>query len=172
VLIGKLAHPAAIREKKKREPRQKVYTGEVQAASIEVWKLFDYPCGQRLAPALRREVERLRQAGEVVCSDAVAAKLRSISGRTIDRLLERERRVRGLRQNRNPSIHPLLYRKVPVKVASDWDTEEIGNLQLDYVFHCGRSTGGEYVHTLSAAEGDRIPGPGPGGGCMDGWRRN
>jgi hypothetical protein len=152
VLIGKLAHPAAIREKKKRGPRQKVYTGEVQAALIEVWKLFDYPCGQRLAPALRREVERLRQAGEVICSDAVAAKLGSISGRTIDRLLERERRVRGLRQNRNPSIHPLLYRKVPVKVASDWDTEEIGNLQLDYVFHCGRSTAGEYVHTLSAAE--------------------
>jgi len=42
--------------------------------------------------------------------------------------------------------------KVPVKVASEWDTTEVGNLQLDYVFHCGRSTAGEYVHTLSAAD--------------------
>jgi hypothetical protein len=152
VLIGKLAHPAPVRKKKKRGPRKKAYSGEVQAALIQVWKMFDYPCGQRLAPALRREVGRLRQAGELRCSEAVAVKLTTISARTIDRLLERERRVSGLRQNRNPSVHPLLYRKVPVKVASEWDTEEVGNLQLDYVFHCGRSTAGEYAHTLSAAD--------------------
>jgi hypothetical protein len=152
VLIGKLAHPAAIRQNKKRGPRRRVYTGEVQAALIEVWGLFDYPCGQRLAPALRKEIGRLRRAKELVCSEAVAAKLEEISPRSIDRLLEREKRLRGLRQNRNPSVHPLLYQKVPVKVASEWDTTEVGNLQLDYVFHCGRSTAGEYVHTLSAAD--------------------
>jgi hypothetical protein len=88
----------------------------------------------------------------LICSDAVAAKLEAISPRTIDRLLEREKQLRGLRQNRNPSVHPLLYQKVPVKVASEWDTTEVGNLQLDYVFHCGRSTAGEYMHTLSAAD--------------------
>ena len=151
VLIGKLAHPAAIRQKKKRGPRQRVYTREVQAALIEVWGLFDYPCGQRLAPALGKEIARLRRAKELVCSDAVAAKLEEISPRSIDRLLDREKRLR-LRQNRNPSVHPLLYQKVPVKVASEWDTTEVGNLQLDYVFHCGRSTAGQYVHTLSAAD--------------------
>jgi hypothetical protein len=148
VLIGKLAHPAAIRPQKKRGPRQRAYASEVQAALIKVWELFDYPCGQRLAPALRKETARLRRSQELVCSDAVAAKLEAISPRSIDRLLEREKRVRGLRQNRNPSVHPLLYQKVPVKVASEWDTTEVGNLQLDYVFHCGRSTAGEYVHTL------------------------
>jgi hypothetical protein len=37
-------------------------------------------------------------------------------------------------------------------VASAWDTTEVGNLQLDYVFPCGRSTAGEYAHTLSAAD--------------------
>jgi hypothetical protein len=119
---------------------------------IQVWGVFDYPCGQRLAPALRKEIGRLRRAKELLCSDAVAAKLETISPRSIDRLLEREKRVRCLRQNRNPSVHPLLYQKVPVKVASEWDTTEVGNIQLDYVFHCGRSTAGEYVHTLSAAD--------------------
>jgi hypothetical protein len=152
VLIGKLAHPAAIRQQKKRGPRQRTYTREVQAALIQVWGVFDYPCGQRLAPALRKEIGRLRRAKELLCSDAVAAKLETISPRSIDRLLEREKRVRCLRQNRNPSVHPLLYQKVPVKVASEWDTTEVGNIQLDYVFHCGRSTAGEYVHTLSAAD--------------------
>lgn len=57
-----------------------------------------------------------------------------------------------MRQNRNPGVHALLYQKVPVKVAAEWDTTEVGNLQLDYVFHCGRLTAGEYVHTLSAAD--------------------
>jgi hypothetical protein len=152
VLIGKLAHPVVERRKKKRGPRQATYSREVQAALIKMWEVFDYPCGQRLAPALRQETERLRKAEELVCPEDVARKLKAISAKTIDRLLAREKQVRGLRQNRNPSVHPLLYQKVPVKVASEWDTAEVGNLQLDYVFHCGRSTAGEYLHTLSAAD--------------------
>jgi hypothetical protein len=90
VLIGKLAHPAAHRRKKKRGPRQATYDREVQAALIKVWEVFDYPCGQRLAPALEREIERLRKAKELVCADEVASKLKAISGKTIDRLLARE----------------------------------------------------------------------------------
>ena len=70
--------------------------------------------------------------------------------------MSRERSSRtSSRRPGNPrwvSVHPLLYQKVPVKVASEWDTTEVGNLQLDYVFHCGRSTAGEYLHTLSAAD--------------------
>src|SRR5260221_12482694 len=72
VLIGKLAHPAVERRKKKRGPRQATYSREVQAALIKVWEVFDYPCGQRLAPALRQEIERLRKAKELVCSEDVA----------------------------------------------------------------------------------------------------
>ena len=93
---------------------------------IEVWGLFDYPRGQRLAPALRKVIARLRRAKELVCSDAVAAKLGEISPRRIDRPLDREKRLCGLRQNRNPGVHPLLCQKVPVKVASAWDTTEVG----------------------------------------------
>lgn len=152
VLIRKLGHPAPVRERKKRGPRQRVYGAEVQCALIRAWEIFDFPCGQRLAPALRQEVGRLRRQGELRCSEAVAEKLERISARTIDRLLSRERRVRCLRRGRRASVHPLLYQKIPVKVASEWDTTEVGNVQLDYVGHCGRSTGGEYLHTLSAAD--------------------
>jgi hypothetical protein len=48
----------------------------------------------------------------------VAAQLREISPKTIDRLLERERKVRCLKLERNPRVHPLLYQRMPVKVAS------------------------------------------------------
>jgi hypothetical protein len=151
VLIRKLAHPPKPNPGR-RSPRKATYGAEVATALVKVWEIFDYPCGQRLAPALRDQVERLREAGELRCSAEVAEQLGRVSPKSIDRLLAREKRVLGLRQNRNPSVHPLLYQKIPVKVASDWDTEEIGNLQVDYVLHCGRSAGGEYLHTLSAVD--------------------
>jgi len=153
VLIGKLSHPAAVRKKKKkRGPRKPAYDKEVLAALIKAWEIFDYPCGQRMAPALQQEVERLRKSKELICSDEVAGKLREVSPKTIDRMLARERQVRSLRRNRNPRVHPLLYQKIPVKVASEWDTSEVGNVQVDYVGHCGRSTAGQYLHTISAAD--------------------
>ena len=64
----------------------------------------------------------------------------------------REREVRCLKQHRRPPVHPLLYQRVPVKTAAEWDRQEVGNLQLDYVLHCGRSTAGEYLLTLSATD--------------------
>jgi hypothetical protein len=151
VLIRKLAHPPKPNSGQ-RSRRKATYGAEVVTALVKVWEIFDYPCGQRLAPALRDQVERLRQAGELRCSAEVAEQLGRVSPKSIDRLLAREKRVLGLRQNRNPAVHPLLYQKIPVKVAADWDTEEIGNVQVDYVLHCGRSSGGEYLHTLSAVD--------------------
>ncbi|MEO7145440.1 MAG: transposase family protein [Bryobacteraceae bacterium] len=164
VLIRKLAHPEPAGGEKKRPARGVVYGADVVRVVVRLWVMFDCPCGQRLAPALRQEVDRLRQSGEVRCSQAIGQKLKRISAKTIDRLLAGERRTRQLRKNRNPAVHPLLYQKIPLKVASEWDTREVGNLQVDYVEHCGRSHGGDYVHTLSMAgiasgwwEGEPIP---------------
>lgn len=136
----------------RRRRRTRRYGAAVVTALAGLWEMFDYPCGQRLAPALRAELGRLRQFGEVRVTDTVAARLEEISPKTIDRLLAREKRVRGLRRNRNPWVQRLNYQRVPVKVAADWDTAEIGNLQVDFVAHCGRSTGGDYIHSLSAVD--------------------
>lgn len=152
VLIRKLAHAAPAPEARRRKPRGAVYGAAVQTALAKIWEIFDFPCGQRLAPALREHVETLRRRKHLRCSAEVAGKLQEISPRTIDRLLAREKQVRDLRRNRNPRVHPLLYRKIPVKVASEWDTRQGGNLQVDYVEHCGRSTAGEYLHTVSTVD--------------------
>ena len=45
-----------------------------------------------------------------------------------------------------------MYQKIPVKVAAEWDTDQIGNLQVGYVLHSGRWLGGEYLHTISAVD--------------------
>lgn len=151
VLIGKLAHPPKP-EPGRRGPRRATYGADVVSALVKLWEMFDYPCGQRLAPAMRSEVQKLRDTKKLKCSAEVGDKLERVSPKTIDRLLAREKQVRGLRQHRNPSTHPLLYQKIPVKVASEWDTAQVGNLQIDYVLHSGRSQGGEFIHTISAVD--------------------
>jgi Integrase core domain len=132
--------------------RKAEYGAAVVTALVELWDIFEQPCGQRLAVIVREQVEGLRRLGELKCSEQVADKLREISASTIDRLLRREKRVRMLRRNRNPNVQRLIYQKVPVKVAAEWDTNEIGNVQVDFVLHCGRSTGGGYIHTISAVD--------------------
>lgn len=151
VLIRKLTRmPKPVR--RPRPKRGASYGPEVVSALVDCWELFDFACGQRLAPALRTEVRRLRAAGELKCSDMVADKLIGISPKTIDRLLRHEKQVRRVNRPRVGPTHPLLYQKIPVKVAADWDTNEVGNVQVDYVEHCGRSTGGQYIHTVSTVD--------------------
>ena len=152
VLIRKLSQiPAAIDKQRKRTRKPK-YGAEVKSPLAKIWELFDFPCGQRLAPVLREQVEKLRTSGDLQCSAKVAELLRQMSPKTIDGLLARERDVRGLKLHRRPPVHPLLYQRVPTKTAAEWDRQQVGNLQLDYVPHCGRSSAGEYVVTLSATD--------------------
>jgi hypothetical protein len=41
---------------------------------------------------------------------------------------------------------------VPVKLPNEWDREQLGNLQMDFVLHCGRSLAGEYLNTMSVVD--------------------
>ena len=152
VLIRKLAHPAPRKALPRRRSRSKAYGAEVKAPLVWVWELFDYPCGQRLAPILRAQVDRLRSLRELRCSDRVAELLKQASPKTLDRLLAHERQVKQLKRQRRSPIHRLLYQRVPVKLPNEWDRDEVGNLQIDFVVHCGCSMTGEYVHTFSAAD--------------------
>jgi len=137
-IIRKLRkRPRRGKRRRKRKGRRARYDGLVLLALIQVWEILDYPCGQRLEPALKRELGRLRELGEVRCSGEVADKLEQISAKSIDRLLGREKQVRHLGRVRNPAVHPLLYQKIPVKAAGGWDVEEVGNMQVDYVLHSG-----------------------------------
>jgi hypothetical protein len=150
-LIRKL-RPGNNLKPKPRRRRKETYDGYVRAALARLWEIFDYPCGQRLEPLLRTEVERLRALGELSISDEVAHKLRKISSKTIDRKLQHQKEVLHLRRNRHPKTQPLLYQKIPVKLIDEWDKEELGNCQLDFVAHCGSSAFGDFINSLGATE--------------------
>src|ERR1035438_849648 len=86
VLIRKLAHPPTAQRARKQPVRGSTYGADVVRVLVRLWVMFDCPCGQRLAPALCQEVDRLRNRGEIRCSDEIGAKLKRISPKTIDRL--------------------------------------------------------------------------------------
>ncbi|MGH9786793.1 MAG: integrase catalytic domain-containing protein [Terriglobia bacterium] len=151
VIIGKLSHPRTLVPVQRRR-RRRSYDSAVGGALVELWELFDFPCGQRLAPLLREQVPRLRQRQQWSCSEEVGAKLLSISPRTIDRILTAERRRLQLPQYRRSGTRRLLLEQIPVKVADQWDRTQLGNLQLDYVAHCGQSTAGSFLWTLSVVD--------------------
>ncbi len=85
---------------KARQRRKQIYDGYVRAALAKIWEIFDYPCGQRLAPLLKTEVSRLRQLEEIFIPNEVQDKLKRISSATIDRALNRQREALHLKRNR------------------------------------------------------------------------
>jgi hypothetical protein len=151
VIIRKLARPVTL-VRRPRAKRRRIYDAAVAAALIELWTLFDYPCGQRLAPLLREQVPRLRQQGWWQCPEEVAAKLLRISAKTADRLLAPQRRQLRLDRRRGSSMRRLLLEQIPLKVAEEWDRRQVGNLQVDFVAHCGQSTAGRFLWTLSTVD--------------------
>jgi hypothetical protein len=149
-IIRKLGSPISL-VAKRRGGKEIVYDGHVKAALAEVWDIFDEPCGQRLAPLLKTEVDRLRQLEEIFVSNEVAEKLKKISSRTIDRALRRQKEALHLNRKYRQKRNPLIYQKIPVK-AGGWDRSLPGQLQVDLVEHCGQLASGLYVNTVSCAE--------------------
>jgi hypothetical protein len=137
---------------KPRKRRKPVYDGEVIAALAQVWEIFDYPCGQRLKPLMERETDRLRAFGELSISNEVADKLKRITAATIDRKLKHQKEVLHLLWSKGgPKPGSMLKQKIAVRLT-DWDTAKVGYIEADLVFHCGASTLGSHVCTVSATE--------------------
>jgi len=149
-VIRKIRSPISLTVKR-RGGKEIIYDGYVKAALAKVWDIFDEPCGQRLAPLLKTEINRLRQQEEIFVSNEVAEKLKRISPRTIDRALKHQKQALHLNRKYRQKRNPLIYQKIPVK-AGGWDRTLPGQVQVDLVEHCGSSASGPYENTLSCAE--------------------
>lgn len=137
---------------KQRKKRKEKYDGQVKAALAKIWEIFDYPCGQRLKSLLRAEVDRLRGLGEIEIPEEVALKLKMMSPATIDRKLKHQREfLRLSRSKSSPNPGYLLKQKIPIRLT-EWDTSNVGYVEMDMVVHCGSSSLGEYINTLSVTE--------------------
>jgi len=149
-VIRKINSPFFSKLKKKRI-RKRIYDGYVREALVYVWEIFDYPCGQRLAPLLKTEVDRLVKEGELLIPDEVKEKLKKISPASIDRLLKHQKEYLRLNRKYRRRKNPLIYQKIPVK-AGGWDRDLPGWVQVDLVEHCGQSASGYFANTISLCD--------------------
>jgi hypothetical protein len=151
-LIEKLKPKSNLdQDRTQRKRRKEYYDGYVREALVQIWRILDYPCGQRLEPLLKNTdiIERLRALKELNCSDEVSLKLKRISFRTIDEKLKHQKEVERIRKKYQKKVHPLLYQKIPVKLSDELDRSQLGNIQTDLIEHCGQSARGEYINTIS-----------------------
>jgi hypothetical protein len=148
-LIIKLSAETDLRPQK-RKPRACYYDSTLIILLAKIWEIFDCPCGQRLAPLIHTELDRLRTLREINCTDDQALKLKKISPSVIDTKLRHERDARHLSRHRKSN--PLLFQQFPIKVNNELNHDVPGHCQVDYVEHGGQSCAGEYAHTIATVD--------------------
>lgn len=138
--------------KEGRKPRKKIYSNEVILKAIKVWELLDFPCGARLKPMLKSTLEAMINFGEISVSKETMASLEKISAKTLDRRLAKERETRHLNKNRGTTRHGnLLKSSIPIRITN-WDTNELGFMEMDTVAHNGGDVNGEFIYSLDMVE--------------------
>ena len=152
-VVRKINHYNFSLKKKRKRNKSNIYNLDVVIPLIKIWEIFDYPCGQRLVPLLKSEVERLRDLKELSVVDEVAEKLKKISPVTIDRKLRKKKEELILFLQNKKRIKPssLLLKRIPIKVC-DWNISKLGYVAMDLVIHCGYSSSGLYICSLNTVE--------------------
>jgi hypothetical protein len=139
----------AARGRKKRKDK---YDSRTILAAQKIWELLDFPCGQRLQPMIEPMIACLTAHGEMNVSEKVAGQLKTISAKTLDRKLKPERKRLRLARNRGTTRHgSLLKSSVPIRITN-WDTAQIGFMEMDTVAHNGGDPSGEFIYSLDMVE--------------------
>lgn len=117
-----------------------------------VWETSDRLCSRRLQPFLPEMIRVMRQHGEQHIDAATEGQLSRMSPSTIDRLLRPARKAGGRRGRTTTKPGSLLKSSIPIRTFADWQENRSGFLEIDLVAHCGESTEGFYLNTLSAVD--------------------
>lgn len=78
-----------------------------------IWKIMDYPCGQRLAPQLPEIIDKLVRCKELLIPPPVQEKLKYIAPSTIDERLKPAKQKERLKINSTTKPGSLLKNKFP-----------------------------------------------------------
>jgi hypothetical protein len=135
----------------KRNGLPKVYEGEVVVALEQIWEVCGRICSKRLHPFLPEMVKVLERCGELQLKAETKALLLRMSRSTIDRCLcpARFEHPHG-RSTTKPGS--LLKKAIPVRTYTPWDEERPGFLEIDLVAHCGETTEGQFLNTLTCVD--------------------
>ena len=139
------------RKKRTGTPR---YGPEVIAVVRRIWEEYDYRCGKLLAPQIRLIIDFLERDdifGPLITED-IKAKLLTISGATIDRRLQADRKKLALKGKSFTKPGTLLKHQIPIRAYFSWDERKPGYFEMDTVSHCGARSSGEFCSTVNLTD--------------------
>jgi hypothetical protein len=128
-----------------------LYRGEVVQALEQIWEIYGQICSKRLQPFLPEAIRVLERCQEIELSQATKELLLKISSASIDRCLHpvRLQTRHGLSTTKPGSV---LKNLIPVRTFTEWDEERPGFLEIDLVAHCGNTTEGQFLCTLTCTD--------------------
>jgi len=138
-------------QKRKRTGYKTLYGGEVVQALEQIWEIYGQICSKRLQPFLAEGIRVLERCQEIELSEKTKALLLKISSASIDRCLRavRIKSAHGLSTTKPGS---LLKSLIPVRTFTEWDEDRPGFLEIDLVAHCGNTTEGQFLCTLTSTD--------------------
>ena len=137
--------------RRKRPGYPTLYRGEVVQVLEQIWEIYGQICSKRLQPFLPEAIRVLERCQELELSEATKELLLQISSASIDRCLRpiRSQTPHGLSTTQPGS---LLKHLIPVRTFTEWDEERPGFLEIDLVAHCGITTEGQFLCTLTCTD--------------------
>ncbi len=128
-----------------------IYRGEVVQALKQIWEICGRICSKRLQPFLPEAIKVLERFQEIEFSPGTKALLLKISSASIDRCLHpiRIQSSHGLSTTKPGS---LLKKSIAIRTFTEWSEEQPGFMEIDLVAHCGNTTEGQYLNTLTCTD--------------------
>jgi len=107
---------------------------------------------KRPHPLLPEWIRKLEECGEISLSREQKAQILSMSRATIDQRLRPARITEKRRELSTTKPGTLLKRQIPVRIYTPWDEQQPNFLEIDLVAHCGETTTGNCLNTLTATD--------------------
>lgn len=151
--IRVLKNKVQVQDRHKGKPKtyKTIYRGEVVQALEQIWEIYGQICSKRLQPFLPEAIKVLERCQEIDLSKNTKDLLLKISSASIDRCLRpvRTQSRHGLSTTKPGS---LLKNLIPVRTFTAWDEERPGFMEIDLVAHCGNTTEGQFLNTLTCTD--------------------
>jgi len=139
------------RLKGKTKTYKTIYRGEAVQVLEQIWEIYGHICSKRLQPILPEALRVLERCKEINISKDTKGLLLKISSASIDRCL-RPARIKSPHGLSTTKPGSLLKNLIPVRTFTEWDKERPGFMEIDLVAHCGSSTEGQYLNTLTCTD--------------------
>jgi len=151
-LIRRLGKEVIARRVRVRQRRRR-YSPQVDDAVRRVGQLLDWPCAERLTPALLPTAQHLAAQSRWELPPALEQELAEVSVSTVTRILKRVRQDEPrLRIKRGkPRRLTGLEAQVPMRVIP-WDIPAPGYMEMDSVMHIDEQTRGDAAMSINMTD--------------------